>query len=570
MKTRIKFILFSFSLFLIAVVARLFYWQIIRSTELTSFAKLQYNYGESILATRGSILSSDGSWLTSNVEGWLLYAEIEKLTLGAKDIANKLAPIFVEDINDKGSLLKETLRIEDLLSRRNAQWVPIKHRLGRFLKEKIEFLGIEGLGFESEELRIYPEGDLAAHTLGFVGKNDSGSDKGYFGLEGFWDLALQGKTGFIERELDALGVPIIHGNETEVSASSGVDLITHIDKGVQLIAQKKLAYAIEKYGANAGTIMIMDPYSGGILANVSYPFYEPQKYYDYGNEYFKDPSVSSTFEPGSIFKILIMASALDLGAVNPDTVCDMCDKAYKIDKYLIETWDRKYFPNSTMTEVIVHSDNVGMVFVAKKVGIDGLYGYLKKFGIGEKTGIDLQGEVSVPLRPKDKWSEIDLATASFGQGVAVTPIQMLAGVAVVANGGNLVRPQVVDKIVRKDWVEDVRPEIVRRVISESTARKIKNMMVEAVKKGEANWTNLKGFKVAGKTGTAQIPVSGHYDTEKTVASFVGFAPSDNPKFVMLITLKEPQSSQWASETAAPLWFDVAKDLFPYLGVQPEE
>jgi len=279
--------------------------------------------------------------------------------------------------------------------------------------------------------------------------------------------------------------------------------------------------------------------------------------------------VSDAFEPGSIFKVIIMASALDAGVVEPDTKCDICAGPLKLDKYLIETWNREYRPNSTMVDVIVHSDNVGMSFVGLKLGKDKLYDYLDKFGIGKLTGIDLQGEATPHLRDKDDWSVVDVATASFGQGVAVTPIQMVKAVSAIANGGIMVNPHVVSKLKTLDWQEDIKVSGATRVISEDAAKKITAMMVEAAKNGESKWTYLRGFKVAGKTGTAQIPIAGHYDTDKTIASFVGFAPADSPKFLMLVTLKEPASSQWASETAAPLWYSIAKDLFLYFSIQPE-
>jgi cell division protein FtsI/penicillin-binding protein 2 len=265
-----------------------------------------------------------------------------------------------------------------------------------------------------------------------------------------------------------------------------------------------------------------------------------------------------------------MASALDSKTIKPDTICDVCDGPYKVDKYYIETWNNEYYPDSTMTDVIIHSDNVGMSFVSSKMGSDLLYDYLKRFGFGNVTGIDLQGEFSPEIREKDNWNIVDLATASFGQGIAVTPIQLIKAGAIIANGGIEVTPQVVDKLQGEGWVYDIKPQTGQRVISEQAAKDVTAMMVEAAKNGEAKWTSLRGFNVAGKTGTAQIPIAGHYDDEKTIASFIGFAPSDNPKFVMLVTLQEPQSSPWASENAAPLWFSIAKDLFKYYKIQPNE
>ncbi len=314
----------------------------------------------------------------------------------------------------------------------------------------------------------------------------------------------------------------------------------------------------------------MDPKTGAIYGMASNPSYDPGAYWNFGDTYFSNPAVSSTFEPGSIFKVLVMAGGLDAQVITPDTQCDICNQAYKVDKYLIETWNREYTANSTMTNVIVHSDNVGMVFVSKRLGLDKLYNYIKAFGIGEATGIDLQGEAVAPLRKKEEWGPVEQATASFGQGVAVSPIQMVRAVGAIANGGVLVTPQVVDKFIGGTWEKKIEPVIGKQVISPKAANEVTQMMAEAARNGESKRAYVKGFRVAGKTGTAQIAVGGSYDAVNTNASFIGFAPYDDPKFVMLVILNQPQSSQWASETAAPLWYAIAKDLFLHFGVQPEE
>jgi cell division protein FtsI/penicillin-binding protein 2 len=436
-------------------------------------------------------------------------------------------------------------------------------------KANIEAQALNGIGFEFEEMRDYPEASAAAHLLGFVGKDSEGSDQGYFGLEGFYDLALKGKPGFLTREKDAKGLPILLGDSREISAIGGVNLVTHIDKTIQLTLDKKLLSGIEKYGATGGIAIVMRPADGAILGMSSYPSYDPGTYFKFGDEFFKNPAVSGAFEPGSIFKILIMSAALDEGEVTPDTKCEVCSGPLRVGKYYIETWNQVYHPDSTMLDVIVNSDNVGMAWVAQKLGKDMLYEYLSAFGVGSLTGIDLQGEATPKLRDKNDWSIVDVTTAGFGQGVAITPIQMVRVVAAIANRGVLVAPQVVDRLVGDGWQEEINPEIGERVISKKAASQMRAMMVEAAKNGEAKWTHLRGFKVAGKTGTAQIPIAGHYDEEKTIASFIGFVPADDPRFVMLVTLREPTSSPWASETAAPLWYSIAKDLFLYFGIQPE-
>jgi len=221
-----------------------------------------------------------------------------------------------------------------------------------------------------------------------------------------------------------------------------------------------------------------------------------------------------------------------------------------------------------MTEVVEHSDNIGITFVADKLGIDKLASYIDKFGFGKTTGIDLQEESTGNIRPKKEWRPIDLATASFGQGIGVTPIQMLEAVAAVANGGKLITPKVVEKIVDDRGETRVKPDVEKQVISKEAAVQMSEMMVTVVEKGEAQAFAPKGYRIAGKTGTAQIPVAGHYDPNKTIASFVGFAPADKPKFVMLVRFTEPTSSPFGAETAAPTFFAIAKELFNYYGISP--
>lgn len=556
----------------IVVIIRLFYWQVVKGEDLASQAKRQHQIGKTVNAPRGNILAGDGSILAGREEGWLVFAYLPDIKEGINKIADLLAPFLIDKKDGSGDLAKLTYdqasQIKLSLDKKDVWWVPLKRSVTNETKKNIEALKINGIGFESEDLRIYPEASSAAHLMGFVGKDEAGDNKGYFGLEGYYDLMLSGKPGYRSRDADVAGVPILTGNQKEVTAISGIDLVTHIQKGIQINVETKLKKGIETYGAKAGTVIVANPKDGAIYALASYPSYDPGKYYEWGDEYFKNPAISDAFEPGSVFKVIVMAAALDAGVIKPDTKCDMCNGPAKVDKYLIETWNQKYHPDATMTEVIVNSDNVGMVFVGQKLGALTLYDYLDRFGIGSPTGIDLEGEANPGLRDKSKWNVVDLATATFGQGIAVTPIQLVKAVAAIANKGVLYKPQVVDKLKLATWEEDIKPESEGRVISENAALDITAMMAEAAKSGESKWTYMGGFRVAGKTGTAQIPISGHYDDEKTIASFIGFAPYDDPKFVMLVTLKEPQTSPWASETAAPLWYNIARDLFIYFGIQP--
>ncbi len=553
----------------LVIFFRFFYWQIIRAKELSALAVNQHQRRSIQTSYRGKILASDGSILVGQADSWTLFAE-PKLITDPTTIARRLAPLLTDIRGNNLLASSEEVKIKSLLADSGKFWVPLKNRLTTDIKNEIEELGFKGIGFDKDEARRYPEGSSSAHLLGFLGKDDDGANKGYFGLEGFYDDTLSSRAGIEKGDIDVKGFPLLTGRRKRTPSFSGADIITYIDKGVQMVVEEELREGIEKYGSLSGSVIVMDPSTGGILAMASYPSFDPQQYWKYSNELFLNPVISTSFEPGSVFKVIVMAAALDMNAVGPETKCEVCNGPLTVGEYTIHTWNDKYFPNSSMSDVIIHSDNIGMSYVAKKIGTEKNYEYLKKFGFGEITGIDLQGEMSPKIRSLKEWSEIDLYTSSFGQGIAVTPIQLITAVNVIANDGLMAKPKVVKDIAIDNVSYGLPSDKGKYVISKKASDEITLMMVEAAKSGEAKWTYKKGFGVAGKTGTAQIPISGHYDDEKTIASFIGFAPYDNPKFIMLVTLREPQSSPWASETAAPLWYNIAEKLFLHFGLLPEK
>jgi cell division protein FtsI/penicillin-binding protein 2 len=536
---------------------------------LSQKAQGQYDSSTITTAPRGNILSPDGSfWVLRNTV-WQITANPKLIQDSPEAIAKKLAPFLVDDSKDLILVSAETQKLESLISKQDVSWVSLAQRVSDSVKKNIQALAIPGVGFTQQEGRYYPEASSAAQLLGFVGKDESGGNLGYFGLEGYYNLPLSGKPGFVGQEKDARGTPILLGGTKEVTAINGVDLTTSVDKRIQLLIEKNLEEGIVKYGAKGGSVTVMDPYTGEILGMAGYPSFDPSKYQDYSNDVFRNPIISNSFEPGSILKVLVVAAGLDSGAVTPDTKCDICNGPINVDGYQIQTWNNEYHPNSSMTDVIVNSDNVGMTFIGQKMGANTLYDYLQKFGIGTVTGIDLQGESAPSLRKRGTWSNVDLDTTSFGQGIAVTGIQMVRAVSAIANGGYLPSPHVIVKIQGDGWQESIEPPSPERIISQKAADEAAQMMVAAANLGEAKWTKIPGFTVAAKTGTAQIPVAGHYDPTNTNHSFIGFVPVGHPKFVMLVTLQSPSSSLWAAETAAPLWYSIAKDLFPYMGIQPD-
>lgn len=565
---RIKFLRAAYFIILFAITARLFYWQVIRFDDLSAMADQQHLVSFRLEAPRGLILSSDGSVLGSNEPRFLLYGLPKEIKDVDRDkVALKIAEVLTSVNPPDFQSLRENLRAKLF---QDLYWVNLEKDLDLETKVKIEKLDISGIGFENQTTRFYPEASSAAHVLGFVGADAVGKDTGYFGIEGYYNGQLRGVGGVMTEEKDARGLPILMGKFFKQAPKKGNDVVLNIDRTVQYIVEKKLKAGVEKYGAKSGSAVVMDPKTGAILAMASFPNYDPNNFAGYPKEHYKNPIVADSYEPGSTFKVLVMAAALSEDLVEPDTVCDNCSGPVSISGYSIRTWNNKYQKDLTMTDTIIHSDNTGMVFVGRKLGVDKFYDYIQKFGFGRLTGIDLQDETSPDIRPKGSWKEIDLATASFGQGIAATSLQVVRGVASIANGGKIMEPQIAKEIRGTDKVTKIKPKVLGQPISEEAAKAVTEMMVRAVKEGEARVFAPKGFKVAGKTGTAQIPVAGHYDPNKTIASFVGFAPADDPKFVMLVRYQEPSSSIFGAETAAPTFFEIAKELFNYYNIAPTE
>lgn len=556
---RIRLVVILIIAAFLLIVGRLFYWQIVRGGELSVLGEKQYTSHLVLRPLRGQIQTSDSFSIAANSQAFLLYGEPQKIE-DKKKVVSALAKILSMDEASVSAAFAPGLK-----------WVPIKSKVSVVEKNEIEKLSLKGLGFERQDVRFYPEASLAAHVLGIVASDEKGDSKGYFGLEGYYDRQLRGREGELREFIDVFGKPILVKNPFTADKIDGRTLVLNIDRTIQFIVEDKLRLGIERYGAKGGSVAVMEPGTGAILALASFPTYDPSKFGQYDEALFKNPFISDTYEPGSAFKPLIMSGALNENLVKPDTICTTCKGPVSIAGYTIRTWNDKYYPDTTMMKVIEHSDNTGMVFVAQKLGTAKAYTYISAFGMGEATGIDLQEETSPTLRPEKKWGLLDLATTSFGQGIAVTGIQMLRALAAIANGGNLMEPHVVAKIIDPDGKEIIiSPKMVRKVISEKTAKVMTEMMVNAVDNGEARFAKPKGYRIAGKTGTAQIPIAGHYDPNKTVASFVGFAPADKPRFIMLVKLDQPTSSPFGAETAAPLFFTIAKDLFTYYGIPPNE
>jgi len=559
MNWRFRFILGLITLSFFVVIARLFYWQVVKAQELSTMGQLQYGKVVTTLSKRGEIKTSDGFPIAANKITYRVFAN----------------PKEVKDLKETAELISTTLGIDPASVSANLSldrfWISIATEVEPKAKNDLKKLGLQGVGFEEQYTRFYPEASMAAHLIGFVGKDDLSRPKGYFGLEGYYDLLLKGREGKAIQIHDAFGRPILAKLGDLEKQIDGSDLLLSLDRSAQFLVEKRLKEGVEKFGAQSGMAAVINPKTGEILAMSSFPNFNPENYEDSPDSVYKNPFISDLYEPGSTFKPLVMSSALDLKLITPQTKCSACAGPVSVSGYDIHTWNDKYYKDINMIDVIMHSDNTGMVFVAQKLGVSGMIKYLKRFGIGDLTGIDLQGEISPTIKSENLWYPVDLATTGFGQGISITPIELLSATSAIANKGERMQPHIIIGIKNPDGsTVKIQPKSLGNPISPETAKVMTEIMVNAVDKGEASWARLKEYRIAGKTGTASIPIAGHYDQTKTIASFIGFAPANNPKFAMLVILNRPTSSIYGAETAAPIFFDIAKDLLIYYGIPPGE
>ena len=437
---------------------------------------------------------------------------------------------------------------------------PIAKRIEKDQAEAIKNLNLKGVMVVPNSIRQYPEGNMAAQILGFVNFDGQGS----YGIERYYNNELKGVPGVI------YGVKDTHGRVIDVNdqakAQNGISLVLTIDSTVQFIIERELKSAIEKYGAEGGTIIVAEPKTGRIIAMASLPAYDPNKFNEVPKDdqwKFVNPSVTYTWEPGSIFKPVVMAAAIDQGLVEPDTKGDKCfGNSVEIDGYTIHNAEDKAHGCETMTQILENSDNVAMTWVAAKLDKELMGRYLGDFGFGNKTGIDVEAESKGKYLDPKQWRDVHRATIAFGQGISVTPIQMVEAYSAIANGGKLVKPHLLDRVISTSGEEkEIQTTEVRQVVKKETADKVKEMLVSVVERGHGKAAQVEGFKVAGKTGTAQVVKdTGGYDENAHIGGFIGFAPADDPKFVMLVKLDKPTNVKFAESSAAPTFGTIAKWL----------
>ena len=352
-------------------------------------------------------------------------------------------------------------------------WVALEHNITPFEKEYIEKLNIEGIGFAEEPVRYYPEETLAAHVLGFVASDEFGEKQGYFGIEGRLNEEIKGKPGKILQEQDAEGSPILLGDYKKTDPVEGRDVVLTLNRTIQYLVEKKLKEGVEKYDAVSGTVIVMDPYTGEVLAMANYPTYLPSDFLSVEEDLENSPhrqniekknsGISDTYEPGSVIKALTVSSAVDLGKVQPETTF-VDEGPVRYSDYTIDNWDGKHYGVQTIIELLQKSNNIGAAWVGHQVGVNNLSNYFKDFGLGARTGIELEGEDTGVIRDTSVWTDIDLATAAFGQGISATALQVLNAFNAIANGGELMQPKIIEKIVDNDKEIKIPTTKIRQVI----------------------------------------------------------------------------------------------------------
>ncbi len=562
---RVAFVFVCFLSVGVGLLWQLYRIQVRDHTLWSDQAKKQRLSTFDLKAERGEIFLHDNGEpypLAVNREYMAAYV-VPREVQDAKEVARELSAILGKDESE--ILLK--------LSDPTDPFEMIKRRLSDDEVGRIRTLSLKGVSLLPEKYRYYPAGSLASHVVGFAGLGEQGGAGGY-GVEASFDSELKGKPARVHEERDAGGRWISLSNSRSDVPDHGDILTLTIDRVIQHETEKVVQEYREKHGADSMTALVMDPITGKILAMANAPDFDPNKYAeteDYG--LFLNPAVSSTYEPGSIMKLIAMAIGIDEKKVSPTT--EYVDTGSVTESgYTVKNSEEKVYGRSTMTKVLEDSINTGMIFVERSVGHKVFAERLRRFGFGEKTGVKLPAESGGDLHNLNDFRiGIQFYTAAYGQGITGTPLQMVSAYAALANGGVLMRPQIVESIGHADGeVEMIQPEEIRRVISKETSEAIGHMLRSVVVNGHGKRADVPGYEVVGKTGTAQVAKTdgGGYEEGKTIGSFAGYAPRENPRFVVLMKVDNPKDVQWAESSAAPAFGQLMRFLLEYARIEPTE
>ncbi len=554
------FVIFAFfTLILGCLAGRLFYIQFIRGQDLQQMAVNNRMREVEVKAKRGTIYDRNGSELAISLGADTVYAippEVRKSGQG-RETARQLSRIL--KINETKLYRKITGPLG---------FTYVKRKVSYDQARTIKNLKLPGIHFFEESRRFYPKETLAAHVLGITNIDNQGIE----GIDRVYNQELSGRPGYILVEYDSRGRELPQDTHRYIPPVDGQDLYLTIDERIQYVVERELDQVVYEHHPKQATAIVMDPQTGEILALANRPVYNPnQKYDDFPPVTHRNNAISNAYEPGSTFKIVTASAALEEALVRPDE--RFYDPGFiMVGKRKIRCWKPEGHGSQTFTEVAQNSCNPGFIQIGQRLGLKRFYTYLRAFGFGQKTGISLPGEAVGILVPEGRAKDLDLATMSIGQANAVTPMQIVTAVSAVANGGTLMSPLLVREISTKNkMVHKVAPSPVREVISAETSRTVRDILEQVVSKGTGNKAYLEGYRVAGKTGTAQkIRPGGGYEPGKFVASFIGFAPADNPRATLLVIIDEPQGNLYQGGlVAAPVFKNIMQETLRILEVAPQ-
>lgn len=561
---RITVVFVIFIVISAAIIGRLFSLQILNHGEYTRLARKQRGFEEILKPERGKIYFQDKN---SNLI----------LAAGNKEWKTVIAdPRAISDPEGTAEILAKILKInkEEIIkkiSKKEDPYEIIAKKVDDDIADQLKNFNLEGINLAPERKRIYPLGKQAAQVLGFVSYGNE-EEEGQYGIERLLEKSLRGETGFFAGEKDTSGFWIALGKRILNPPKNGSSAVLTIDQNIQSKIELELEALKKKWGASSGHILVVEPKTGKILAEAVDPSFDPNEYSKIKNlSVFLNPAVESTFELGSVLKPVTMAGGLETGVVNPDTTYkDMGE--VKIKGYTVKNFDGKAHGVQTMTQVLEQSLNTGAIYVGNLLGKEKFKANLEKFGFGEKAGIDLPGEVAGNISNLNDMRDIDYATASFGQGISVTPLQLAMAISAIANEGKLMKPYIIDKIIDESGAEiKTEPQVKKEVIRKETAEMLTKMLVSVVRVGYDNRAGVKGYFIAGKTGTAQIPKSdGRGYSDKVIHSFIGYAPAFNPRFLIFIQLNEPTGNRFAANTLPASFRSLAEYILNYYEVPPDE
>jgi cell division protein FtsI (penicillin-binding protein 3) len=556
-RVRIRLIGGLFAFFFVVTSARAFYLQVIGKDKLAKLAQRQYHRIVPLTPARGVIFDRSNSPMAVSIEMDSCFAE----------------PRNINDVRGAAAKLSRLIGIpRDALEKKlksNRHFVWLQRRLSPDMARRIAGLELEGISFVKETKRFYPNGELAGHVIGFTGLDPDGLE----GIELKYNSTILGSTGYLVTERDALGRDIENKGIVVTRASKGHNVTLTLDKNIQYLTEKELANAVVSSGAKGGMALVMEPQTGRVLAMANYPFFNPNSFSRYPAEFLKNKTIVDSFEPGSTFKVFLIAAAMEEGIVSSRDYFNCENGSYSIGGRTIH--DTHKYGRLSVSDILKYSSNIGAAKIGSMLGPARLYNHLKDFGFGVRTGIDLPGEAYGYLRNSNQWFGVDLATISFGQGVSTTALQLATAVSAVANGGILMKPYMVERISDENGavLHESAPQSVRRVLSEGTAARMTKMMEGVATEGGTGVNAfVDGYLVAGKTGTAQKvdPVTRGYSVDKRTASFVGFVPANNPRLTILVVVDEPKTSSYGGVVAAPAFSAIARQSLCYLNVMPDQ